>query len=292
MRGLLMAARFRFGASDRSKVWRTVVRRGVTWSEGAGACEDRPLCASFATVGRTESRGDGASVDRSALTLLGRSATVTAVHFRLAPIEPQGLSMPRPLSLAIATTVAALCLASAASAAVPGYAYTGGFEAAPSPTTIGLGFYTFAPITITQLGAIDVGGGGLSSATPVGLWDDAGNLLSSTSVPAGTGPVSVGGFRYAPITPVALAAETVYWVGMLSTNTSSISQVTPKTAPELTLLNGGLYTFTRSGRTLQFPKDNIQFGTIAGANFQFVVPEPASLSLLALAAPLLRRRRK
>lgn len=76
--------------------------------------------------------------------------------------------------------------------------------------TDGWGFHTKAPVTVTALGVFDSGQNGLGSAIPVGLWDEAGDLLARATVPAGTVANERNGFRYAAIDAVTLRAGRRY----------------------------------------------------------------------------------
>ena len=87
-------------------------------------------------------------------------------------------------------------------------------------TTYGYSFTALADLTATDLGLFDldlgtnVVGDGLTEGHTVGLWKADGTPLASAVVPAGTLGTLIGGFRYAPIAPVALQSGSTYVVGV------------------------------------------------------------------------------
>ena len=68
------------------------------------------------------------------------------------------------------------------------------------------------PILVTALGVYDDQLDGLNQSYDVGIWNSSG-LLTSTTVPTGSGATLLGNFRYASITPLVLAANSTYRVG-------------------------------------------------------------------------------
>ncbi|HEY4285434.1 MAG TPA: LamG-like jellyroll fold domain-containing protein, partial [Chthoniobacterales bacterium] len=56
-------------------------------------------------------------------------------------------------------------------------------------------------------------GDGLQASKPVAIWDSSGNVVASATVPAGTGGLLVGQFRYVAISPVTLLANQQYILG-------------------------------------------------------------------------------
>lgn len=76
--------------------------------------------------------------------------------------------------------------------------------------TDGWEFHLEKPVTVTSLGVFDCRRDGLKAAVPVGLWDDDGELLARTVIPAGTESAERDGFRYEPIASVRLEAGRRY----------------------------------------------------------------------------------
>jgi hypothetical protein len=76
--------------------------------------------------------------------------------------------------------------------------------------THGWSFSLAMPIQVTQLGILDFNGDGLAQSHPIGLWNTAGALLTSATVPAGTAALAVpsasgaGSFRFVDISPLLL----------------------------------------------------------------------------------------
>jgi hypothetical protein len=79
--------------------------------------------------------------------------------------------------------------------------------------SVGWQFDVLAPITVTGLGWFDENADGLGAGHTVGIWDSAGNLLTSTAVPSGVGAAVDGQFRTVGITALVLPIGTGYIVG-------------------------------------------------------------------------------
>ncbi len=82
--------------------------------------------------------------------------------------------------------------------------------------SLGMRFTAINNIIVTELGVYDENANGLNTAKPVGIWDDAGMLLGSVVVPAGTAGNLVNNFRYATLgSPVNLTAGQTYRIAAL-----------------------------------------------------------------------------
>jgi hypothetical protein len=174
--------------------------------------------------------------------------------------------------------------------------------------TLGWQFTTNSPITVDALGYFDFLGDGLAVPHEVGIFDSAGNLLTSTTVAAGTTDPLIGSFRYAPITPFDLPAGQTFTIGGTTDRRDNSSgfdvwayKVAPLTSdPAITIPDSGRFIVT-AGDDLVFPTTDGQVNLYAGPNFLLgptpsSTPEPNSLALLATGGlPLLgflRRRRR
>ena len=169
-----------------------------------------------------------------------------------------------------------------------------------SNTTVGLGFTVGAEtITVTQLGAWDEGGNGLTASHPVGLFSSGGTLLGSVTVSAGTGDTLLNGYRYATLSsPVALSASTTYVIGAYFTSGGPDAWRQNTTDGVVTSDVATYYTAYANGTGLTFPNNQISTQVLAGANAIYVatIPEPATTALLAALATgalaVARSRRK
>ncbi len=159
-----------------------------------------------------------------------------------------------------------------------------GVNANTGTWTLGYSFMVNSPITVTGLGVFDAGSDGLNVSHDVGLWDSSGNLLTWTTVPAGTVAPLNGYYRMEAISGVSLTAGSVYYVGSVNGIDNDGWLQDPSTliaAPEITYLSRQ-YEF--SNGSLVFP-DLAGSGTTGyfGGNFEFggsSVPEPSSLLML------------
>src|SRR5688572_18221092 len=132
-----------------------------------------------------------------------------------------------------------------------------------------------SPISITQLGLFDAAQNGLTDAHRVGIWDSGGNLIVDTIIPAGSSASLNGNFRFVPVTPTTLNANSTYSIGVLfsSGNDMAIasSAVAPTYASEITYLGGA---YSEIG-TFNPPVNPYGSHGIFGANVEFTqVPEP------------------
>jgi opacity protein-like surface antigen len=162
-----------------------------------------------------------------------------------------------------------------------------------STSTRGYIFNVTQPVTVTGLSFFDLNSNGLNESHDVGLWSPSGSLLASATVPSGTAaPLdSSGKFRFVLLsTPVTLAVGSSYRTGGLFLVDSADSQFVNQTgltnAPGVSYVSGAFINNTSA--TLTRPTNSFPSGIGGGS---FVVPEPASLSMLCLAGLLMRRRR-
>jgi len=192
---------------------------------------------------------------------------------------------------------AVFALASVVQAGTLGVSVSGGTAAVNTGTwTLGYSFLVNTSINAVSLGVFDQGGDGLLVSHDVGLWDSSGTLLASATVAAGTLDPLNGGFRFAAISPVSLAAGSIYYVGSVNGIDGDpwLQDSVVTSAPEITYL---ARQYAASGGGLVFP-DLSGSGVTGyfGGNFEFGaggVPEPSTSALAgaALAALSLLRRR-
>ena len=162
-----------------------------------------------------------------------------------------------------------------------------------STYTLGIRFTTNSDLLITQFGYFDNLGDGLNQAHDVGIFNSAGSLLASATVPQGVGGVLIGHYRYVSLTtPFALTANTLYVLAGVTSgladpyaygNGTDGSLVGFSTDPSISIANDAARYVQQNVNTLQFPTDVYKPYTIyGGPNFESVaVPEPATLILTA-----------
>ena len=192
------------------------------------------------------------------------------------------LNTGKALALALGLCTSLYANAAAINLTTPGSEYGGG------QYTLGFEFTVSSNRTITSLGVYDSGANGLSSNAQIGIWDTSGNLLTSTTILAGTGQLD-GLFRYVNISGFSLVAGTHYVIGAYTTDLAS----------SLNTLQGGsgsidpdvdviVDRYSAFNSIFSFPTqtDGHADGAWLGANFRTgatgSVPEPASLALIAL----------
>jgi len=152
--------------------------------------------------------------------------------------------------------------------------------------TAGWSFDPTVNISVTSLGASDVSTFG-SSPLLVGLWDQSGSLLASTTVSSNDPIVNLT--HYDSITPVTLTAGQTYYLGAYAVNggtTVVVGEDPPgiggfaTTSSQIQLLTAVLST--NSGFSFPNTIAGDPGSALFGPNFQFtVVPEP-SIAALAI----------
>lgn len=121
--------------------------------------------------------------------------------------------------------------------------------------TVGYEFSTNQIITVSDLGFYDQNADGLVTSHPVGLFNICEQLLTSGTVPSGTGGTLQGEFRYTSVTPVVLEPGT-YRIGAVVYNgggNDAFRQAvtTVSTDPTFSYVLG----YERHGSTLGFPNE-------------------------------------
>jgi hypothetical protein len=156
------------------------------------------------------------------------------------------------------------------------------------------------PIEVSHLGFFDVQLNGLVDSHQIGIWDTAGNLVVQDTVPSGTAGSLVGAYRFEPVSPTLLSANTTYHIGahFPSLNDTALAFASAQTyASEITYLNASYSQPAGFGNPFtDFSGAN---HGVFGPNFQFTqftpVPEPEHYALMMgaglVAFACIRKRR-
>ena len=120
-------------------------------------------------------------------------------------------------------------------------------------------------IQVTELGAYDLGGDGLSAPTPVTVWDATQAIVAQATVPSGTSAPLENEMRYVSITPVTLTSGSTYRMTSYSNEglIYSISGASSTSSPEITIIQG-CYTTSNS-----YPITTVPTRDYYGAHFKF-----------------------
>lgn len=158
---------------------------------------------------------------------------------------------------------------------------SGGFESADygiANITLGWGFDLTAPLTVIDLGYYDGGDAGLIDPHPVGVWDSAGDLLATATVPSGTAATLMSGFRFVPIAPLLLSPG-AFTIGAYANATSAdpFRWQVPSVTPVAALSFGTANLFTH-GDTLALPTTPADvFGPSGYFGPNFLVSTPTAI---------------
>jgi hypothetical protein len=203
----------------------------------------------------------------------------------------------RFLILLIGFVAATQLCAPIAHGQTPALSFTGGGLFGATTGTFGWSFTLSSTITVTDLGYFDFGGNGLNEAHDVGIWNSAGTLMVSATVPAGTAGTLNDGFRYV-LVPATLLPPGDYVIGGFESGASG----DPVVVQASTITTAALITYDGSrstgGAALTFPTGDASANpnSYFGPNFMFTtVPEPTTLGLLlfgGLTAGAFFRKRK
>lgn len=191
-----------------------------------------------------------------------------------------------------------LCL-SLPAVAVPIVDYTGGTiqGVLAGARTYGYDFSSSTSLRVTALGIFESLARPLEVVHDLGLWDDSGVLLASTTVSGTDTAVAsanpMAQWRFADIAPLVLGAGT-YFVGAYYTDDNE-DDILLGGAP-LISLPSITYGETRFGFGPALARPTMGFGSssLAGATIMAdVIPEPTTLALMGLGlAGLGSRKRK
>ncbi|MBX3397067.1 MAG: PEP-CTERM sorting domain-containing protein [Phycisphaerae bacterium] len=166
----------------------------------------------------------------------------------------------------------------------------------------GFSFSVSELVRVDALGLYDVGANGFADEHPVGLWNDTGDMLAQVIIDnSSTASASVNAnhaWRFTDIEPIILAPGT-YKMGAFYPTTADAFAGSSAENPANILFSpvitfGSSYVTT--GGTEFFTEPNTTTGFnpgFFGPNARFtVVPEPATLTCLALGGLMLIRRRR
>jgi hypothetical protein len=168
----------------------------------------------------------------------------------------------------------------------------GGTYNYPGGGNVGTEFIANENLTLTKLGIFDYGSNGLGNAHTVGLWTSGGALLTSLTIPAGTGTPLASGYRWADASPVTLVQGQSYIIGAFYSDGADWFVTNATIDPVFTLVTD-LY---RDGAPFAMPTTTYLGSGQGwyGPNLQAVpVPVPAAvlLGLLGLGAAGLKLRK-
>ena len=156
------------------------------------------------------------------------------------------------------------------------------------PQSCGYRFMVLSNIVVSSLGFFDYLGDGLGESHTVGIFNSAGELLTSAVVSSGTGNSLDDGFRYADIFPLTLTVgETYTAAALFLTNADVVGYADVEDAlvnPAISLGSLPARYIFQTGSGLQFPTETAMLGGTEmyyAPNFKLTpVPVPASILLM------------
>ena len=202
------------------------------------------------------------------------------------------------LALRAASILAIAAAALAASAQTPAFAPTSSLYVGDAGYTEGYTFSLTTAMSVSALGFYDTNQDGLVQAHQVGLWNSAGTLLASVTVPSGTAAPLTGTSRYVSLAaPLALAVGTTYTMGAYMGNGSDsviyFGAANPAKGVSFgaAMVDNGTSTFSRP--RIATGEDQGYFGpNLIVTPVVQSTPEPSALAALGLGAVGLLKRRK
>ena len=185
---------------------------------------------------------------------------------------------------ALAAAVGAMSVAVVAHAGTPALDFdqNNGLTLGNGPFTLGWEFTTSAKLKLDGLGVFDDSLDGLNESHDVGLWDNFGNLLASTTVGSGTSGTLIDNFRYNSISPLTIGAGT-YFIGALwldgGDNNVFVGQSgTVTTIPQVSYVSA---SYVAGGSLANPTNTGVGAPGYFGPNFTAGgVPEPTSWALM------------
>ena len=131
---------------------------------------------------------------------------------------------------------------------------------------------------------------GLISSHEIGMWH-GGDLIYSTTIPAGTDTLLVDDFRYVEIEPFWLDAGETYIIGNNVFGDPYVGNSSSDRISTLPYITYDRTLFSSAGSGFSLPTIEQDSYYLLGPNFM-VIPEPATLVLLGTGLMIVRRRRK
>jgi hypothetical protein len=150
--------------------------------------------------------------------------------------------------------------------------------------TLGFSFSVHDDAFATALGVFDAGRNGLAGDAQVAIWNTAGDLLTSVTIPSGTDSSLDGYFRYARISNYRLVAGLTYIIGAYSTDSASSFMAgqggSGGVDPKIFLIKSAF----SSAKDFSFPsQSDVGGGAWLGGNLRIApIPEPETYQMLAL----------
>jgi hypothetical protein len=187
---------------------------------------------------------------------------------------------------------------------VSGFA-NAGLIAVTSPTSFSTGgadgtwgweFTTSQDISVYSFGAFDNNSDGLLADIDVGLWDNSGTLLATSTISNGTSNTLLAGYRWNDLTSeVDLFAGSTYRIAAFLTLDDAIFIGSGHTFNPI-ISHTGNAVYNLGGTGLSYPSNTSSSNQVKylNASFQFTtvqVPEPSTLAIFGLALMGLASRR-
>ena len=201
--------------------------------------------------------------------------------------------------LAAVVAIAGLAGVATAQTAITSFSGGGTFPAwsADGPGVVGWRFDVNTAIVLTDIGVWNndavLGFEGLTSSHEVGLWDSAGNLLTSGTV--NPGDTAIGEFTYTDVADVNLVPGERYTIGAVYDILDNDNYISgPSTfdlADEINATTNGVFPNDADLGGLNFPTGDSTNLARLGTNFLFV-PAPSTAALLGLGGLAAVRRRR
>jgi len=130
---------------------------------------------------------------------------------------------------------------------------------------------------------------GLLYPHEIGMWHD-GELIISTTIPAGTDTLLVDEFRYVEIEPFWLDAGETYIIGNDSLGDPLVGNTASTSISTQLFITYERTLYSPAGSGFVIPTIEQDLYYFFGPNF-LVIPEPSTLAILGLGIMLIRQRR-